>query len=123
LKAGLVKDTPNLEQGPLELLSFGLIVARIHFPAEHSLPAERRLISPTWNCPQQQCNRMIDFMLVFDESGSIDRNSFNQEKTFAEAIATSYTFSPQHVAMGLVLFDTNARWCLRIFQVNVMIAD
>jgi hypothetical protein len=51
----------------------------------------------------------MDVVLVLDESASLDNNSFNQVKNFGEAIATSYNFSPQHAAMGLVFFSTTAR--------------
>jgi hypothetical protein len=63
----------------------------------------------TWGCPAQQCNKQIDFVLVFDESGSIDSNSFRLMKSFAQDIARSYTFGPTNTGMALVMFSSNAR--------------
>lgn len=65
-------------------------------------------------CPQQQCGKLIDLVLVFDESGSIDARSFTYMKTFAKDLANLYTFGPLGTAMGIVMFSSTARTVLNI---------
>jgi hypothetical protein len=63
-----------------------------------------------WSCPGQTCVQKFDMFLVFDESGSINYNSFQTEKSFAVSIAQSYTFGNTNgVGMGLVMFDDDGR--------------
>jgi uncharacterized protein YegL len=67
-----------------------------------------------WGCPQQTCNKEIDFVLIFDESGSIDGNSFRLAKNFAQDIGRAYVFGSQNTGMALVMFSTNARTAVQI---------
>jgi len=62
-----------------------------------------------WGCPAQQCNKMVDFVIVLDESGSIVASDFGRMKTFAQQFANLYTFGVQQTGMGLVMFSTTAR--------------
>ena len=62
-----------------------------------------------WACPAQQCNKQMDIMLVFDESGSIDPPSFLKEKQFGANFANSFTIGSQGVKMGLVMFSGSSR--------------
>lgn len=86
---------------------------QIDFTGPTSIPAGNTFTQfQQWNCPQQQCNKEIDFMLVFDESGSIDSASWVSIKNFGAQIASAYTFGPNNIAMGLVTFSTTARLIL-----------
>lgn len=64
---------------------------------------------PLATCPKPKCSKRIDFQLIFDESGSISSSDFTVEKNFGKSIADSYTFGVDNVAMGLILFDYDAR--------------
>eukprot|EP01118_Nematostelium_gracile_P006191 TRINITY_DN1992_c0_g1_i2.p1 TRINITY_DN1992_c0_g1~~TRINITY_DN1992_c0_g1_i2.p1 ORF type:complete len:749 (+),score=162.65 TRINITY_DN1992_c0_g1_i2:89-2335(+) len=62
-----------------------------------------------WNCPQPTCNKPMDIILVFDESGSIFEADFAREVDFGKQLANGYTFGPNAVAMGLVQFSTGSK--------------
>lgn len=82
----------------------------LDFTANAALPANAAtLFDDTVGCPQQQCSKQITFDLIFDQSGSVDANSFQLMKTFAKSLAQSYTFGPEYVGMGLTMFSTSAQ--------------
>lgn len=62
-----------------------------------------------WGCSQPLCNRMMDVIILLDESGSVAPALWAQEKAFVESIANSSNFSPELIRMGVVLVGTNAR--------------
>jgi len=65
-------------------------------------------------CPTPACSKKIDFMLAFDESGSIVGSDFRTMKNFAASIANSYTWGDNYAGMGLVFFSTGARLIVNI---------
>jgi hypothetical protein len=75
-------------------------------------------VTANWNCPAQQCNKMIDFVLIFDESGSIIASDFVKEKSFGSAIASNYVFGPENVGMGLIQFSGDARLTIRMTYIQ-----
>jgi len=68
------------------------------------------------NCPTPVCTKKQDIVLNFDESGSVDANSFNAEKQFGIDIANSFSFGPLLTAMALVQFDSNSRLTIPMTQ-------
>jgi len=64
---------------------------------------------PSWNCPVQQCNREMDVVLIFDESGSIVPADFAREVAFGTSVAQNFVFGPTSVGMALIQFSGTAR--------------
>lgn len=62
-----------------------------------------------WNCPEPICNRVMDIMLVMDESGSIDTTEWRSAISFARNLVFSFNIDPSSVTMGVVFFGTGSR--------------
>lgn len=60
-------------------------------------------------CTEPVCNRIMDIVLVFDESGSIDSNGWTSEINFATSLIEKFNIDPKWTTMGVVFFSTNAR--------------
>jgi len=67
-----------------------------------------------WNCPLPTCNREMDIVLIFDESGSIVPADFQREKTFGISVASNFVFGPTSVGMALIQFSGSARTTIDI---------
>lgn len=63
----------------------------------------------SWPCPSQTCAKLMDIILVFDESGSISAESFTKEKQFATNFARAFKFGATGVSMELIMFSGTAR--------------
>lgn len=57
-----------------------------------------------WNCPTPQCHRMMDVVLIVDESGSVDAGNWAKEMSFASKLVDSYVISPEAANFGVVYF-------------------
>lgn len=62
-----------------------------------------------WTCPAPVCNRVMDVMLVLDESGSITSTDWTRAINFAISLVNSYRIASNAVTMGVVFFGTQAR--------------
>ncbi|CDJ58508.1 microneme protein 2, putative [Eimeria maxima] len=62
----------------------------------------------------QVCTRLLDVMLVVDESGSIGTSNYGKVRSFISNFAGTMPLSPDDVRVGLVTFGTSAvtRWDL-----------
>jgi hypothetical protein len=67
-----------------------------------------------WNCPAQQCNRLMDIALIFDESGSIIPTDFVKEVQFGASVAQNFVFGPNAVGMALIQFSGSARLTIQV---------
>lgn len=54
-------------------------------------------------------DRAYDWVIIFDESGSIAPNDFTFEKDFAKTLVDWLTIGPNNHMMGAMCFNTNGR--------------
>eukprot|EP00727_Mastigamoeba_balamuthi_P001201 m51a1_g11078 hypothetical protein (745) ;mRNA; r:567702-570697 len=64
----------------------------------------------SWGCPARTCNVVMDLVLVLDDSGSIDADSWTALMQFTGAVSQSFKLSPDATNLGIVMFsdDSNA---------------
>lgn len=74
-----------------------------------TVPSGTFTIRNNWVCPVPKCNRVVDVVLVFDESGSIDSNEWSQEKAFANTLVAQFNVNIEAATIGVVFFHEHAR--------------
>lgn len=77
----------------------------------YTTPASRSQLTAyqTWSCPAPTCHRVMDVMLIIDESTSINETEWTSTIEFATALVNKFRISTESVVMGVVFFSTHAR--------------
>jgi hypothetical protein len=62
-----------------------------------------------WSCPAPTCNRVMDVVLVLDESGSISSSEWKLLIAFSKSVVESYRIASDATNIGVVFFQSSAR--------------